>query len=108
MTKNTLDSVETSRSLGGSRVIGALARIVALIALTSLCMFLPFLPGKNHNLAVTLSVMIQLMGFAGLVLVPIGLFWLLGEFRWRNQRVIDDSFGNKGWYRFVITAAVAS
>lgn len=42
-------------------------------------MFLPFLPGRYDNLAVTVSFMTQLFSLAGLLLVPLGLFWFWFE-----------------------------
>ena len=43
------------------------------------CMFLPHMPGDYDTLAPTLSFMAQLLGFASLVMVPIGLVWLTHE-----------------------------
>jgi hypothetical protein len=40
-------------------------------------MFYPFLPGTHDRLAVTLSMMAQALGLAGLPLVLVGVAWLL-------------------------------
>jgi hypothetical protein len=42
-------------------------------------MFYPFLPGRYDRLTLTLSMMAQLLGLAGLLLVPIGAAWLIYE-----------------------------
>ncbi|MES2881917.1 MAG: hypothetical protein V4676_07210 [Bacteroidota bacterium] len=47
--------------------------IITITAFLTLCMLLPFLPGRYDGLAVTISVMAQLFSFAGLLLVPLGL-----------------------------------
>jgi hypothetical protein len=52
-----------------------LLRITATTALIMLCTLLPFLPGRHDSLAVPLSLMAQVIGTLGLVLVPIGAVW---------------------------------
>lgn len=59
----------------------------AVTAFIVLCTFLPFLPGRYDELAVTLSVMAQLLGKVGLVLVPVGAVWLAYEL---NPRPASD------------------
>jgi hypothetical protein len=56
-----------------------LARLSAATSIIVACMFLPFLPGGYDALAVTLSIMSQLFGIAGLLLVPLGAIWLTYE-----------------------------
>lgn len=51
--------------------------LLAVLALTG--MFYPFMPGRHDALAITLSVMAQALGFAGVLLVPIGALWLTYE-----------------------------
>jgi len=51
-------------------------RRVLVAALILLCMFLPFLPGRYDGMAAALSLMAQVMGMAGLLLVPAGALWL--------------------------------
>lgn len=45
---------------------------IALIA----CMFLPFLPGQHDPAAILVSNIAQMVGFAGLLLIPVGIIWL--------------------------------
>src|SRR5688500_10564246 len=73
------------------RITGATAGII-------LCTVLPFLPGPYDSLAVPLSMIAQLIGLVGLVLVPVGAFWIAAE-RWsvlRRQR-----------YAFAVVALIA-
>ncbi len=58
--------------------------IISITAFLTLCMLLPFLPGRYDGLAVTLSFMAQLFSFAGLLLVPLGLLWLWFELTKHN------------------------
>ena len=74
-------------------------RIAALTACLTLCMLLPFLPGRYDSLAVPLSMMAQLAGIVGLLLVPVGVGWLAYEF-W--------SEGRRKRYVFTIVALIAS
>ncbi len=53
-------------------------------------MFLPFLPGRYDSLAVTLSFMAQLFSLAGLLLVPLGFFWLWFEITKRKITMGPD------------------
>jgi hypothetical protein len=57
------------------------ARIAALTAVITASMFLPYLPGRYDGLAATLSVMAQVTGVVGLILVPLGAVWLIYERR---------------------------
>ena len=73
-------------------------RMTAITVFIILCTVLPFLPGPYDSMAVPLSMMAQLFGIVGLVLVPIGILWLAAEYSdWRKRRFI-----------FAITALVAS
>jgi len=49
-------------------------------------MLLPFLPGRYDSVAVPLSMMVQLFGIVGLLLVPLGVVWLAYEFRSELKR----------------------
>jgi cbb3-type cytochrome oxidase subunit 3 len=53
--------------------------IVAAIGFAFLCTLLPFLPGSYDGLAVALSEMAHLFGILGLMLVPIGLWWIAAD-----------------------------
>jgi hypothetical protein len=63
------------------RWLGHLLGLGGATALLALCMFRPFLPGGYDRFAVTLSGMAQLVGLAGLLLVPVGALWLADEVR---------------------------
>jgi hypothetical protein len=60
--------------------------LCAVVAAVILCTVLPFLPGGYDRLALPLSLMAQLFGKAGLLLVPIGFVWLVTERRSRRPR----------------------
>jgi len=62
-------------------MIRHLVRMGAAILLIIRCMLLPFFPGAYDGLAVTLSVMSQLFGMVGLLLVPLGAIWLVHDLR---------------------------
>jgi hypothetical protein len=86
--------------------------IAAITILAVACMFYPFLPGRYDRLAVTLSMMAQLVGLAGLLMVPIGAAWLIYEFvRCRAHRPGQpefDSRTDKGIYFAAVAIAVSS
>ena len=76
-----------------------LLRIAAATAFAILCTFLPFLPGRYDSLALSLSVMAQLIGKVGLVLVPVGVLWFVSEYRRPSGRKR---------YGFAVTTMIAS
>jgi hypothetical protein len=78
-----------------------LVRLIAIILLLLAASFLPFLPGGYDGLAVTLSVMAQIFGAAGLLLVPVGAFWLIYERRRGKLKSV-------GTYYFAFAALVAA
>ena len=53
--------------------------ILAATALLMLCTVVPFLPGGYDGLAVPLSAMAQMVGTAGLAIVPFAALWLAAE-----------------------------
>lgn len=55
-----------------SRLVWSLLGAVLLVAV----MFLPFFPGEYDPMALPLSMTVQAFGFAGLLLVPVGVLWL--------------------------------
>ncbi len=63
-----------------------LVRIAGVTAVTVLCIFFPFLPGRYDGLAVPLSITAQLLGAGGLLLVPIGVLWQMSEMVSRSRR----------------------
>src|SRR5687768_4134987 len=79
-----------------------LLRIGAFTAIVILCTFLPFLPGRHDVLALPLSSMAQVIGTAGLVLVPIGALWMAAE---RVQRLARLRFAMR-LLAFVMSALV--
>ena len=60
-------------------MIRHLLRVASICAVGVACMFYPFMPGSHHRLAVTLSGIAQVLGLAGLLLVPVGLLWLIHD-----------------------------
>jgi len=76
-----------------------LLRIIALTACLTLCMLLPFLPGRYDSLAVPLSMTAQFFGIVGLLLVPVGVVWIAYEC-W--------SEGKRKRYVFAVIALIAS
>ena len=58
-----------------------LLSIAAVTAFIVLCTLLPFLPGRYDSMAMPLSVMSQLFGRVGLLLVPVGALWIASG-RW--------------------------
>ncbi len=61
-------------------------RITSATAGIILCTILPFLPGRYDSLAVPLSLMAQLFGRVGLLLVPIGVLWAASDYLGRSAR----------------------
>lgn len=61
-------------------------RLMLLIGLLLVCVLLPFFPGRFDPLAVTVSNVVQFLGFAGVLLVPLGVAWLVHEARRRTRR----------------------
>jgi hypothetical protein len=59
------------------------ARMAVALLVFMACLLYPFLPGSYDGMAVTLSAMAQLVGMAGILLVPLGVLWLAHEFRMR-------------------------
>ena len=54
--------------------------ITAATAGIILCTLLPFLPGRYDTLAVPLSMIAQLLGKVGLLLVPVGALWMASRY----------------------------
>jgi hypothetical protein len=71
--------------------------IATATAVIILATVLPFLPGPYDSLAVPLSLMCQVAGLVGLLLVPVGALWLASG-HWRLSR---------GRYALAIAAMVA-
>lgn len=60
--------------------------------------FVPFLPGPYSTVAIGASALVQMFGFFGLLLVPVGLVWLLLQLRTKQEeRKVPDRWAN-GYY----------
>jgi hypothetical protein len=81
--------------------------MAGIIVLSVLCMVYPFLPGKHDALALPLSIIAQLFGAAGLLLVPIGALWLVHEARKRGRIRIPPTT-DRGYYFAMASLIVAS
>jgi hypothetical protein len=80
-------------------MIAHLLRITAATAGTMMCTVLPFLPGRYDSLSVSVSMMAQVLGKLGLLLVPVGALWMAFEYRRPSRRKR---------YVFATTALIAS
>lgn len=76
---------------------------IASLLLVAL-MFAPYIPGDYDSFSITLSAMAQLSSFAGLLLVPIGILWIIYETVKRKKKISS----NKNTYRFALTSFVVS
>lgn len=84
-------------------------QLAAIVVLVLACMFYPFMPGTHDRLAVTLSIMAQALGFAGLVMVPIGILWLISELATLRERRpgLAPRPAKRHWFAFAAMAASA-
>jgi hypothetical protein len=89
-------------------MISHLLRISGTIVLIVLCMVYPFLPGKFDPLAVPISAMAQMLGSAGLLLVPIGALWLVHEVRRRVRKKRGLPHPERGYWCALASVAAAS
>lgn len=84
-------------------------QLAAITILAVACMFYPFMPGTHDRLAATLSMMAQVLGLTGLLMVPIGILWLTYELailRARRQGSVPRT--KRGhWLAFCAMAASA-
>lgn len=67
-------------------MISHLARIVGITIFILLCVCYPFFPGPYDSLAMPLSMTAQIGAAIGLLLVPIGILWLIYEWRKQSRR----------------------
>lgn len=81
-------------------------QLIALNLVVALCIFLPFIPGTYDELSIGLSATAQLVGYIGMLLVPIGVLWLIQEIRIAKNKNVASNNWNSGYY-FAITATVA-
>ena len=73
-------------------MITHLVRILLIILLIALCIVYPFLPGEYDSLAMPLSTIAQGFGVLGVLLVPIGAWWLIAELRQRSRPITGRGF----------------
>lgn len=92
---------------GRNRMLVHIAVIAGLIGVLAASMLYPFMPGTYDNLAITISVMAQTFGVAGLLLVLIGGLWLAYEW-WRQSRRRRNLTLKAGGYAFALLAIIAS
>ncbi len=85
-------------------VIHLLYIIGTIIALVG-ALFLPFLPGDFDAFAVTLSVMAQVFWLGGVILVPVGILWLIHE--WRRHRLPPTVRSRAVRFKFAVVALFA-
>jgi hypothetical protein len=78
-------------------------QLIALNLLVGLCIFLPFLPGPYDKLVLGLSSIAQLIGYLGLILVPIGIFWLIQEIKKITGANTSINNWSNGYY-FALTS----
>ncbi len=82
--------------------------IVAITALLGLVMVYPFLPGSYDRLATGLSLMVQVFGLIGLLLVPVGLVWLIYESVYQQAIQRDASATYRGGIFALAAMVIAS
>lgn len=73
------------------------------------CMFYPFMPGRHDRLATTLSGMVQVLAFSGLLMAAIGTLWLGDELlrlRARRQGSVPPR-ARRHWFALSAMAASA-
>ncbi|MBX9603907.1 MAG: hypothetical protein K2X35_23070 [Bryobacteraceae bacterium] len=73
-------------------MIPHLLRILLIIIVMALCIGYPFFPGEYDSLAMPLSALAQAVGVLGVLLVPVGLFWMISELRQRNRPIKSRGF----------------
>jgi len=81
--------------------------MLAAAVLIAACMFYPYMPGEYDGLAVPLSMMSQLLGIVGLLLVPFGALWLVYELRKRPTAAGTQPGRDKGFW-FGLASLVAA
>jgi hypothetical protein len=85
-----------------------IVRIAGLVMLIVLCTFYPFFPGAYDGLAVSLSAMAQIFGIVGVLLIPVGAFWLAYELRMRARKNSDRPITSRRYYFALASLAVCS
>jgi len=79
--------------------------LVAFCLLTILLIVSPFVPGPSNSLVIGLSSISLTLGFLGLLLVPVGVLWVIAE--WKKSRQPEEKPVNwKPSYHLSIIATV--
>ncbi len=60
-----------------NEILKHILTLAATIAVISLCIVNPYLPGEYDRLAMPLSIVVQSFGLTGLILTWVGLLWLM-------------------------------
>ena len=91
------DRRERSRHAGARRSLRAavttmktILRMGCVLLLLLAATLLPFAPGRHDVLAAALSQVAQGLGYAGLLLAPLGAIWFLHGLRHRQDRTAAD------------------
>jgi hypothetical protein len=79
---------------------------VPVTAILMLAMLMPYLPGRYDASAATVSFVIQVAGYASLLLVPVGIAWIVNRRRARLWHRV--AFVLAGFLAFVTTLAAVS
>lgn len=83
-------------------VVGIAASAGLLVA----CLFLPFLPGSHDPMAVIASLAAQCLGFAAVLLVPLGAAWLIVGVRARKRAAHEPrASGSHANFGFALATA---
>jgi hypothetical protein len=90
---------------GGDSPTGRIAVVLAGCAAVAATIFYPFLPGRYDALAAAMSTAAQLLGVAGLALVPAGALWLLKPRRGRLFVFLTMAVGTVVVLLMVLAAA---
>lgn len=85
-----------------------LAGLSAAALLVAACLFLPFLPGEYDGFAATLSAMAQLVGTAGLAVVPLAAIWLAYELTGRMSSTGAPPGPNFGYWLALASMGAAA
>lgn len=78
---------------------------ITFVALAS--MFYPFMPGTYDRMAGTLSGMAQVLGVAGMLLIPIGTSWLVYDLVYRRRRRNSSPLPGKSYWLAVCALAAS-
>ncbi len=80
-------------------------QLIALNVVLVICILLPFFPGRYDSLSLPLSVSAQLIGYIGLLLVPIGILWLIQEMKKLSGSATPLNNWSNG-YNYAISASI--